>query len=126
MADEDKARGLSPYDFKRLLAGIEQANEQNAAVTGGNDILTTALSPSNAPTLFRVMVAMSVVGVLRVTITKGGDTQILDFNAGANIVADSLYMFDHLVHSGDTINYQYSVNATLRVLRVQEIPVGAQ
>jgi len=30
-------------------------------------------------------------------------------------------MFEHLVHAGDTINYQYSANATITTFRLQEI-----
>jgi len=41
-------------------------------------------------------------------------------------VANALYIFDMLVHSGDKVNFQYSVNATLLVLRVQEIVVATQ
>lgn len=112
--------------LKRVLRPIEKANEHNTAEAADTNILASALSPTNTPCLFRVMVALDTEGIFRSTITKGGNTQIVAFNAGNNLVTNSLYIFDHLVHSGDTINYQYSVNAQLLVLRVQEIDVGVQ
>lgn len=108
------------------LKPIEKANEHNTAETANTNILAAALSPTNTPCLFRVMVAFDTVGTFRATITKEGNTQTVIFNNNVDLVADCLYMFDHLVHSGDTVNYQYSVNAQLLVLRVQEIVAGVQ
>jgi len=106
------------------LTPLEKANEHNTAETADTDILASALSPTNTPCLFRVMVCVDTAGVFFATITKAGNTQVVEFNGGANLTANALYIFDHLVHDGDTINYRHSVNTTLRVLRVQEI-VGA-
>ena len=99
----------------------ERVSRQNVAVTTDTNILATSLKPANPPSTFTVMASFSAIGIFRVTITKAGDTQTLAFNSGANLVADALYTFSFLVHSGDTINFQHSVDATLRVLRVQEI-----
>lgn len=100
---------------------IEKASEQNTAELAATDILATALTPTYQASIFRVMVAMSAAGVFRVTVTKAGNTQTLELNRGVALAAESLYAFEHAVHAGDSINYQYSVNATLRVLRVQEV-----
>lgn len=108
------------------LTPPEKANEHNTAEVANTDILAAALSPTYTPCLFRVMVAFDTAGIFRATITKGGDTQTVDFNSGGNLTDNALYIFDHLVHEGDTINYQYSVNAQLLVLRVQEIVAGVQ
>lgn len=108
------------------LTVIEKANEHNTAEVAATDILAAALAPTNTPCLFRVMVAFDTAGIFRATITKGGDTRTVDFNGGGNLAANALYIFDHLVHLGDTINYQYSVNAQLLGLRVQEIVAGVQ
>ncbi len=122
MASKDQTRGISPYD----LQPIEQANEQDTAELANTDILAAALSPSYDPCLFRIMVAFDTAGIFKVKITKGSNSQTLLFNSGANLVANALYIFDHLVHSGDTINYQYSINAQMLVLRVQEIDVAVE
>lgn len=112
--------------LRAVLAPLEKANEHNTAETAATDILAAALAPTNTPCLFRVMVAFDTAGIFRATITKGGNTQTVDFNGGENLAANALYMFDLIVHAGDTVNYQYSVNAQLMVLRVQEIVAGVQ
>jgi len=108
------------------LAGIERAVAHNQAYVAPNDILAAALAPSKPPSLFRVFAAFNLAGVLRATITRGGNTQVVDFNEGANLAANSLYWFDVVAHEGDTVNFRYSVNATIMVLRVMEIVVGVQ
>lgn len=119
---------MTPREFKRLNYPEEKAVVHNTAVGAGADILATALSPTEAdhPVCFRAMVSFSVIGILSVTITRALNTQVLNLNSGGNLVADALYAFDVLVHSGDTINFRYSAPAILRVMRVQEIKVGAQ
>lgn len=108
------------------LEPIELANEHNVAVTADTDILAAALTPLNFPCLFRVMAAFSAAGIFRATITKGGNTQTVDFNSGNALVAAGVYIYDLLIHEGGSVNFQYSVNATLQVLRVQEIDAGVQ
>ena len=108
------------------LEPMELANEQNLAVTADTDILTVAITPLNYPCLFRVMAAFSDAGIFRATITKAGDSQVVNFNSGNNLVAAAAYIFDLLIHEGGSVNFQYSVNATLQVLRVQEIDAGVQ
>jgi hypothetical protein len=118
-----------PYSIKRMvspMSPLSRAIAHNVAVIGGADILGAALAPLNTPCLFRVAAGFDTAGVLSVTITRGGNTQVQQFNHGVVLVANCLYMFDHLVHSGDTINYRYSVNATLQTLRVQEIIAATQ
>ncbi len=105
---------------------VELANQHNAAVTADTDILAAALSPLNYPTLFRVMAAFSVTGIFRATITKGANTQTVDFNSGNNLTAGAVYIFDLLIHAGGSVNFRYSVNATLQVLRVQEVDAAVQ
>ena len=108
------------------LEPIELANEHNLAVIADTDILSAALTPLNYPTLFRVLVAFSVAGIFRAMITKGGNTQTTLFNAGNNLVVGALYIFDLLIHEGGSVNFQYSVNATLQILRVQEVDAAVQ
>lgn len=108
------------------LTPLEKAVEHNTAELAGVDILAAALVPTNTPCLFRLMVAFNAAGVFSVTITRAANTQIANFNNGAALTLNSLYMFDHLVHAGDTINYRYSANAQLMVLRVQEIIAATQ
>lgn len=117
------------YEIRRIvspLSPLARAEVHNAAVVAATDILGAALAPLNTPCLFRLVGGFSVAGVLSVTITRGGNTQVQQFNGGVPLNVNSLYMFDHLVHAGDTINYQYSVNAVCMTLRVQEIVAATQ
>lgn len=108
------------------LEPIELANEHNLAVTADTAILAAALTPLNYPCLFRVMAAFSAAGIFRATITKAGDTQTVNFNSGNTLEVAAVYIFDLLIHKGGSVNFQYSVDATLQVLRVQEIDAGVQ
>jgi len=108
------------------LTPLERAVEHNTAELANTDILAAALTPTNTPCLFRVMCVFDTAGTFRATITKAANTQTVIFNGGTDLALNCLYIFDHLVHSGDSINYQYSVNAQLMVLRVQEIVAGVQ
>lgn len=103
------------------LNPLARAEVHNAAVVAATDILGAALAPINTPCTFRVAAGFNIAGVLSVTITRGGNTQLQQFNHGVVLLANCLYEFDHLVHAGDTINYQYSVNANCQTMRVQEL-----
>lgn len=110
--------------MKTQFTPIEQANQHDVSVTADTNILSSALAPSNPPCLFRIMVCLDTAGVFSAMVTKDGSTQQLKFNSASNLTADAVYIFDILVHDGDTVNFQHSATATLKVLRVQEI-VGA-
>lgn len=103
------------------LNPLARAEVHNAAVVAATDILGAALAPINTPCTFRVAAGFNAAGIFSVTITRGGNTQTQQFNHGVVLLANCLYEFDHLVHAGDTINYQYSVNATCQTMRVQEL-----
>lgn len=108
------------------LAPIDKAVLHNVAVVAAANILGAVLAPTNTPCLFRVTAGFDTSGVLSVTVTRAGNTQVQQFNGGVALNNNSLYMFDALVHAGDTINYRYSVNATLQTFRVQEIVAATQ
>lgn len=111
--------GFTPLN-KGSLVGQAQA--------GGVDIFLTltgaSITPSSAPTTFRVMVAMSVGGgTFSASINDGiNPVQIVNFNAipGA-LVVNGLYIFDMLVSPGWTVDFRYSVASTIEVLSVQEL-----
>jgi len=118
-----------PYEIRSIanpLSPLARAEVHNALVVGGVDILGAAVAPLNTPCLFRVAVGFNAAGVFSVTITRAGNTQVQHLNHGVVLTADCLFLFDVLVHNGDTINYRYSVNATLQTLRLQEIAAATQ
>lgn len=119
----------SPYCIKRVVSPlnpITKANEHNTAELAGVDILAAALAPTNTPCLFRTQVAFDAAGVFSATVTSGGVMVTTEFNHGVVLPANSLFMFDMLVHAGDTINFRYSVNCTMLVMRVQEVVAAVQ
>lgn len=98
-----------------------------AGVGAGASILTTALTPSDPPTLFRIMVSFSKECRFTLQLTQGVVTKDLDFNGGVNLVAAALYTFDILVEENDSINFEQDQAAqTVNVLIVQEIRLAAQ
>lgn len=105
------------------LSPIQGAFIHNQALPNTDaNWLETDITPTNVPTCFRIMVGTSITGIFKTAITNGGNTQVLNFNGGVALAVDSLYIFELLVHSGDTINFRFSTTTgTIRVLRVQEI-----
>ena len=102
-------------------AGVEKASVHNQAVGAGVDILGAALAPSDAPCTFRVHVAFDDQGcVFSAAITRGGNTQVVDFNQGIALTAEAIYGFDLLVNAGDTVNFRSSAACNCMVMRVQE------
>jgi hypothetical protein len=106
---------------------IEKANIHNQALPAANtNWLTTNIVPTNSPTTFMVEVAVSIAGNFSAVVTKAGNSQVVTFNVvpGPALVAGGLYIFNVLVHSGDSVNFQYSttgVGAIIQLLRVQEL-----
>lgn len=106
---------------------IDKASLTNVPYPVANvNIITSAtgvpLTPTNTPTDFRVQVTMSNGGTLSASIVNGANTQVVILNVipGA-LIANGLYIFDILVHAGDTIDFQYNTPTTIQMLRVQEI-----
>lgn len=101
---------------------IEKGIIQNTALPAiGVNFLGTDIIPTNTPCSFIVQIAVSVTGIFRATITNSGNTQIVDFNQSTALVANGLYIFEILVHNGDTVNFRYSTTTgTIQILRVQE------
>ena len=104
---------------------LAKASQHNVAVDVNVDILAADLSPTNTPCLFRTMVVLETAGVFSAQLKNGGVTVVGSFNGGIALVANCAYIFDILVHSGDTVNFQTSASGNV-TLRVQEIVAGVQ
>jgi len=130
LPDGVKARRKDKWALKQGLktqfTPIEKANQHNVPVTDNTHILSSALTPANPPCLFRIMVCLGTAGIFSAMVTKDSSQQQLKFNCAGNLTADAVYIFDVLVHSGDSVNFQHSADATLKVLRVQEIISATQ
>ena len=92
------------------------------------DWLPEDIVPLISPTTIRIEVAVSKSGIFSAAITNNGNTQIVDFNvtSGPDLIENGVYVFELLVHKGDSINFRYSTdNGTIKILRVQEIDAAA-
>lgn len=105
-----------------LIWSLDKGVIHNTAYATPDDFFATALTPTNTPCRFRLAGAFDAAGVLSATITYGGVTVTVEFNHGVALTANSLFEFDLLARAEDTINYRYSVNATILTFRVVEIP----
>jgi len=108
------------------LIPIEQASEHNLAAVANVDILSAILTPSYPPCLFRIQICADTAAKFSARVTKAANTQPVIFNSDVNLTANAEYMFDLLVHDGDTVNFRFDGDVTIRVLRIQEIGAGTQ
>jgi hypothetical protein len=97
----------------------------NQSVTANTNIFSSSLTPSLAtatnPSYFRTFACFNASGVLSVVKTKGTTTVTMKLNGGGALSANCLYAFDIMVEYGESVNLQYSVNATALDLKVIEI-----
>ncbi|GAI55377.1 unnamed protein product, partial [marine sediment metagenome] len=91
-----KDRWALKQGLKTQFTPIEKANQHNVSVTANTNILSSEITPTNTPCLFRIMVCLNTAGVLSAMVTKSNSEQQLKLNAATNLVADSPYMFDRL------------------------------
>ena len=104
------------------MSPIARGVIHNTAYATPANILAGALAPVISPSLFRCQIACSVSGIFYVTVTRGGNTQVLQYNHGVALPASAIFEFDTLVEDGDTINYRYGINCTIMTFKVVEVP----
>jgi hypothetical protein len=75
--------------------------------------------------MFRIYITLSVGGVLSVERSVGGTTVAEQLNSGNALTANCAYIFDIVVDSGETINFQTSVAATILKFSVREIDASS-
>jgi hypothetical protein len=108
------------------LTPSAKATVHNTAITAATNILASDITPSDPPSIFRIFVAVNTAGVFSARITRDTTTVGVNLNGGTSLTANAAYMFDILVHSGDSVNFQHSGSGTLLVLRVEECRAGTQ
>ena len=80
------------------------------------------IRPTHTPSGIRTTVGVSVPGILSVRIKNRENRQYLAFNQGVYLSTGSIYVFEFMVHHGDSVNYLYSTtDGTIQVLNVEEI-----
>ena len=116
----------SAKQITRKAIPLEKANVHNGNKNANIDFLAADIEPSDYPVLFRCQVMLPAAGKFTAKIKVGTTTLTSHFNGAANLVASCLYIFDVLVHSGDSVNFQSDQNQNGHLLRVQEIAWGTQ
>ena len=116
------------YTIKRVaspMSPISKANLFNqAGYLATADILAADIAPTDSPTSFRIEAAFSTGGILSMDLTQAAVTVNIQLYGGVALNINSGYTFQVLINSGDTVNFQYSVNATILSFKVQEIPAA--
>jgi hypothetical protein len=112
---EQKIPNLNDYLEQKLLASVF-----NTSITANTNIFSQGIAPTRSPVIFRIYATFDASGVLSVVRTKGTTTVSELLNSGNPLNANAAHIFDIIVEQGETINFQYSVNATCLVLKVVE------
>jgi len=116
----------SAKQMTRKALPLEKANVHNGNKNANIDFLAADVTPSDYPVLFRVQVMLPTAGKFTAKIKYSTTTLTSHFNGGSNLAASALYIFDVLLHSGDSINFQSDQNQNGHSLRIQEIAWGTQ
>ncbi|MEM2179072.1 MAG: hypothetical protein QW272_09670 [Candidatus Methanomethylicaceae archaeon] len=111
-------------DTLSRLKPIQKAAIFNTSISANTNIFSSDLTPTNTPCIFRIYAVFDTGGILTVKRTFGATTVSENLYSGNPLVANSAYIFDIAVRSGDSINLQYSVAATAILLMVMEIATG--
>jgi hypothetical protein len=112
---EQKLSNVNAYLEQKLLASVF-----NTSITANTNILSQGIAPTRSPITFRIYATFNASGVLTIVRTKGTTTITEQLNSGNPLNANAAHIFDIIVEQGETINFQYSVNATCLVLKVVE------
>jgi len=100
---------------------ITKGTKFNTSVTANTNIFAASLSPTVSPTVFRIYCCFDAVGMVKIQRTFSAVTVAETLNLGASLLANVSYMFDFLVDPSETINIQYTANATALKISVVEI-----
>lgn len=102
--------------------GVHVLYASGAAVTGGNNILTTALTPSLKASVLRASFILPTTSVMSVVLSDGSTITSAELNGGTALTADTYYTFDIQVTAGLTYNFSPATNqAGIDLLLVHEV-----
>jgi len=106
------------------LIPIAIADVEGVSPGATTDILSSDLTPRRPPSLFRIMISVDAACKFSAMVEVDETTYTVYFNTDTDLTANALYIFDMLVHSGDSVNFQLDSAETIHLLRVQEICYG--
>lgn len=138
MAEKPRDK-ISSRQITRKAIPLQKAHVHNEAASADTDILASNITPSSfidnagntvqVPCLFRIQVQTDTAAVFSAMVTNaegGAGEMTLKFNAGADLAAGALYIFDMLVEEGDSVNFQFDDDVNVDKLIVQEIAWAVQ
>ncbi len=117
--DGTNTQMIKTDEYGRIIIGNKSLKDPlgkvslfNERITDSTDILTSDLTASDPPSLFRIYVAFDTELKLQVVRTVGTDTLIELLNEGNNLLQDSAYIFDIIVDDGESINFRAYIDGT--------------
>lgn len=102
------------------LLPLAVASIFNTAIGANTNFLSTDITPTNTPCLLRILICLDTAGVFSVKRTKSAVTTTEQFNSGTALTANAEYLFDILVDTDETINFQTTVAAQILKFSVHE------
>jgi hypothetical protein len=121
--DARQIRALTSSDVVSIfgLLPTSKATVFNTAVLANTNFLGSAITPTTTPCILRIYICLNTAGVFSVQRTKTAVTIAEQLNSGTALNANAAYMFDILADSGETLNFQTTVAATILKFSVHEI-----
>ncbi len=115
---------IIPYQNSTGILSIIDMNDVD--VITGASILPVDIGPIARPSILTVSTVFSEPGVLSVIVMKDGVSRTMQLNSGIALRAGCLYSLSHAVDIGEIINYEYTVNCTANVIKVQTTELQIQ
>ena len=111
----------SAKQVTRKAIPLEKAHIHDDAIAANTDFLDADITPSDPPCLFRIQIQVDTAAVFAAMVSDGTTEMTLEFNAGAQLTAGALHVFDMLVNEDDEVNFQVDQNANIDKFIVQEV-----
>lgn len=121
MADTSRDTRGSRQVIRKAIPLSKGTPIHNTAKNSGVDFFASDITPSDLPSLVRVMVCLDTAAVFKAEVKNGGNAQLLSYNGGAQLTADCVYHFDLILDTGDTYNFQVDQNVTIKTFRIIEV-----
>ncbi len=115
----------SARQVTRKAIPLQKAHIHNTAKNANTDFLASDITPSDPPCLFRIQIQVDTAVVFSAKVNNTTEVS-LEFNAGAQLTAGALHIFDMLIQEDDEVNFQVDQNVNLDKFIVQEILWGTQ
>ncbi len=126
---------LSARQIARKAIPLLKAHIHDEAYTANADMLGADITPSSLitrgatvtpPCMFRIMVCLDTAAVFKVIVDDGTSEVDMEMNSGAQLDAQSTYIFDVLVHEDDEVNFEADQNVQIEKLIVHEVALATQ